>query len=71
MSKCTDEFKLKVVKYCLERNHNKAEIWKYFNIPKNSRIKIWIQKYREHGAEGLIKRQKSSYSVEFKEKMIE
>ena len=71
MSKYTDKFKLKVVKYCLEGNHSQAEAEKYFNISKNSRIKIWIQKYREHGAEGLIKRQKSSYSGEFKEKVIE
>ena len=71
MSKYSDEFKLKVVQYCLEEHHSHSEAEKYFNIPKNSRIKIWIQKYREHGVEGLIKQQKSSYSGNFKQNVLE
>ena len=71
MSKYSDEFKLKVVQYCLEEHHSYSEAEKYFNIPKNSRIKIWIQKYREHGVEGLIKKQKSSYSGNFKQNVVE
>ena len=71
MSKYTNEFKLKVVKYCLEENHSQREAEKYFNIPKNSRIKIWLQKYRKHGVEGLIKQQKSSYSGDFKKNVVE
>lgn len=71
MSKYSNEFKLKVVKYCLEENHSQSEAEKRFNIPKNSRIKIWVQKYREHGAEGLTKQQKSSYSGEFKQNVVE
>ena len=34
MSKYTEEFKLKVVKYCLEENHSRSEAEKYFSIPK-------------------------------------
>ena len=71
MSKYSNEFKLKVVKYCLEENHSQSEAEKHFNMPKNSRIKIWVQKYREHGVEGLIKQQKSSYSGEFKQNVVE
>ena len=71
MSKYSNEFKLRVIKYCLEENHSQKDAERYFNIPKNSRIKIWIQKYREHGIEGLIKHQKSSYSGKFKQNVIE
>ena len=31
----------------------------------------WIRKYKEHGVEGLFKQQKSSYSGEFKQNVIE
>ena len=71
MSKYTEEFKLKVVKYCLEGNHSQKEAEKYFSIPKKSRIKIWIRKYQEHGIEGLVKKQKSSYSGKYKEYVVE
>ena len=71
MSKYSNDFKLKVVKYCLEENHSQSEAERFFNIPKNSRIKIWIQKYREHGVEGLTKHQKSSYSGDFKQSVVE
>ena len=71
MSKYTEEFKLKVVKYCLEENHSQSEAEKYFSIPKKSRIKIWIRKYQEHGVEGLVKKQKSSYSGEYKKCVVE
>ena len=71
MSKYTNEFKLKVVKYCLEENHSQGEAEKQFNIPQRSRIPIWIQKYKEHGVEGLIKQQKSSYSGDFKKNVVE
>ncbi|MBP5426284.1 MAG: transposase [Clostridiales bacterium] len=71
MSKYTEEFKLKVVKYCLEENHSRPEAEKYFSIPKKSGIKMWIRKYQEHGIEGLVKKQKSSYRGEFKQNVVE
>ena len=55
MSKYTEEFKLKVVKYCLEGNHSQKEAEKYFSIPKKSGIKMWIRKYQKHGIERLVK----------------
>ena len=36
MSKYTNEFKLKVVKYCLEENHSQGEAEKYFNRLTNA-----------------------------------
>ncbi len=71
MSKYSNEFKLKVIKYCLEENHSQSEAEKFFSIPQKSRIKIWLQRYKEHGIEGLIKHQKSSYSGEFKKNVVE
>ena len=70
MEKYSNEFKLRVIKYCLEENHSYGDAERYFNIPKGSRIKIWIQKYKELGVEGLMKQQKSSYSGEFKENVV-
>ena len=71
MSKYTKEFKLKVVKHCLEENHSRTEAEKNFSIPKKSGIKIWIRKYEEHGIEGLVKKQKSSYSGKYKKYVVE
>ena len=71
MSKYTEEFKLKVVKYCLEENYSQKEAEKNFSIPKKSGIKIWIRKYQEHGIEGLVKKQKSSYSGKYKKYVVE
>lgn len=71
MTKYSSELKLKVVKYCLEENHSRPEAEKYFSIPKKSGIKIWIRKYQEHGIEGLVKKQKSSYSGKYKKYVVE
>lgn len=71
MSKYSDEFKLKVVKYCIEEKHSRSGAAKEFNIPSSTIVKEWIKKYKEHGVKGLIKQQKSSYSGEFKQNVIE
>ncbi len=71
MSKYSDEFKLQVVKYCIEGKHSRNGTAKEFNIPSSTIVKEWIKKYKEHGVEGLIKQQKSSYSGEFKQSVIE
>lgn len=71
MSKYSNEFKLEVVKYCIEEKHSRNGAAKKFNIPSSTIIKEWIKKYKEHGTEGLIKQQKSSYSGEFKQNVIE
>ena len=71
MSKYSSEFKLEVVKYCIDKNHSSYDAAKYFNMPNPSPIKRWIGKFKEHGYEGLMKNQKSSYSGEFKQNVIE
>ncbi len=71
MSKYSNEFKLEVVKYCIEEKHSRNDAAKKFNIPSSTIIKEWIRKYKEHGVEGLIKQQKCSYSGEFKQNVIE
>lgn len=71
MSKYTSEFKLQVVKYCIDGHHSKYDAAKEFNIPSPTPIKEWIRKYKEHGIEGLIKQQKSSYSGKFRQNVVE
>lgn len=71
MSKYSNEFKLEVVKYYLEGHHSRSGTAKKFGMPSSTPLKEWIKKYQEHGPEGLIKQQKSSYSGEFKQSVIE
>ena len=71
MSKYSDEFKLKVVQYCLEGHHGFIETAKYFNIPSKNSVQTWVRKYQKYGSKGLIKNFISSYSGEFKQYVIE
>ena len=71
MSKYSSEFKLKAVKYYLDGKHSRCGTAKKFGIPSSTLLKEWIKKYQEHGPEGLIKQQKSSYTGEFKQYVVE
>ena len=71
MSKYSNEFKLEVVKYCIEENHAFNDAARKFKIPSKTPIKEWVRKYKKHGPEGLIKHQKSSYDGEFKQYVVE
>ena len=71
MSKYSKEFKLEVVKYCVEKHHSSYDAAREFSIPSPTPIKQWIRKYKEHGIEGLVKQEKSSYSGEFKQSVVE
>ena len=71
MSKYSDEFKIQVVRYCIEGRNSRSGAAKVFNIPSSTIVKEWLKNYKEHGIEGLIKQQKYSYSGEFKENVIE
>ena len=71
MSKYSNEFKLKVVKYCIEKYHSSYEAAKEFNIPSPTPIKHWIRKYKEHGENGIIKNQKFSYDGKYKQNVVE
>lgn len=71
MSKYSEEFKLKVVNYYLNNNYGWEYVAKQFNIPGWTTVRKWVRKYEEHGAKGLIKNQKTSYSGEFKQNVVE
>lgn len=71
MSKYSNEFKLEVVKYCIEGHHGFKSTADYFNIPTKITVQKWCRRYQEHGPKGLLKNSKSSYSGEFKQNVIE
>ena len=71
MSKYSSEFKLKVVKYYLEEHHGFIETAKHFKIASKGSVKSWVRKYEKHGAKGLMKNFKASYSGEFKQSVVE
>ena len=71
MSKYSNEFKLQIIKYYLEENHSYLECCKKFNIPSKTQIKVWVKKYKQHGPDGLIKHQNSSYDGGFKQYVVE
>ena len=71
MSKYSEEFKLKVVNYYLNNHYGWEYVAKQFDIPAWTTVRKWVRKYEEHGAKGLIKNQKASYSGEFKQNVVE
>ena len=70
MSKYTNEFKLKVIKYYKE-GHGFVSTARYFNIPAMATVQKWVRKYDANGYQGLIKNIKTSYSGEFKQSVVE
>lgn len=71
MSKYSNEFKLKVVQYHNEQKLGIESTAKYFNIPSVQTVRKWVKRYQEHGPKGLLKNNKSSYSGEFKQNVVE
>ncbi len=71
MSKYSLEFKLEVVKYCLEENHSFWEAARKFNMNDKTNVKYWCRKYMTHGIEGLKKNAVSSYDGNFKKYVVE
>ena len=71
MSKYSNEFKLEVVKYCVEEHHGYLDAAKHFNIPSETTILYWVRKYKEKGVEGLLNDKRSLYSGEFKQNVVE
>ena len=70
MSKYSNEFKLKVVNYCLENNVGYRRAANYFNIPSKTLVERWVQKYKKHGPAGLFKNPTTIYSGDFKINVI-
>ena len=71
MAKYSNEFKLEVVIYYLNNNFGWEYVAKKFNIPSFTTVKKWVRKYQEHGPKGLMRNQKTSYSGEFKQNVVE
>ena len=71
MSKYSEEFKFKVVNYYMHNNYSWEYVSKQFNIPSCTTVRKWVRKYQEHGEKGLRRNQKTSYSGEFKQNVVE
>lgn len=70
MSKYSSEFKLDVVKYCIEDHHSYLDATRYFNIPSATLVQEWIKKYRMHGLNGLV-HNVQKYDGNFKKNVVE
>ena len=70
MSKYSNEFKLEVVKYCVEGHHGYSDAAKHFNMKQDHTVLKWVRKYQEHGVKGLIKNN-IKYDGKFKQEVVE
>ena len=71
MSKYSNEFKLKVIQYYDEQKLCIESTAKHFNIPSVQTVRKWVKRYQKHGAQGLLKNFKTSYSGDFKQNVVE
>ena len=69
MSKYSNEFKLKVINYCVNEHHGYADAEKHFGVNHES-LRKWIKKYQEHGTVGLIKNDIVEYIDYYNNKRI-
>ena len=70
-TKYSNELKLEVVKYCIEKKHSYLETSKHFNITSTTCIMKWVRKYKKHGEKGLLNSEYESHSGYFKQHVIE
>ena len=70
MSKYSSEFKLKIVKYCINERLGHAYVAKLFGV-NHETLRKWIKKYQKFGPSGLIKNTNQSYSGDFKVAVVE
>lgn len=70
MGRYPDEVKLAVIKYCVDESHSINEAMKKFNIPTSSTVRDWVNKYKEHGLNGIHKNPSSFYTGEFKMEVL-
>ncbi len=70
MSKYSNEFKLKVVEYCINKHHSYSDTAKHFNIKGKYTVLKWVRKYQEHGVQGLVRNNKK-YDGKFKVNVVE
>ena len=70
MSKYSSKFKLRVVKYYIDNNVGYRITADHFGIAY-SLVLRWVRRYNKNGYTGLIRNLKSSYSGDFKQKVVE
>ena len=68
MKKYTIEFKLKLIKECIEGNHATTEIAPKYGVAE-IHLRRWVKLYKLHGIEGLEHKCKK-YDRKFKEKVL-
>ena len=71
MSKYSNEFKLEVIKYCIEEHHGYSSTAKYFNISSLETVRRWCKHYEIHGVVGIVKNKNNKYDGKFKQKVVE
>ena len=72
MQKYSEEFKLQVIKYCIEGNHGHKAAAKYFSISSRETVRGWIKRYQRFGLDGLKPKNASfRYDGKFKQNVIE
>ena len=69
MAKYSDEFKLEVVFYCLDRR-SFCETARHFNLDRSIVIR-WVKLYQTHGIDSLRRKcSKAVYTVDFKQAAV-
>mgnify|MGYP002514867004 CR=1 FL=1 len=72
MAKYNFDFKKKVVMSYLNGEGGYSYLANKYNIPAKSKVKLWIDNYKEFGDEGLLRsRQTKKYSFEYKLHVVE
>ena len=70
MSKYSNEFKLKVIEYCINKHHSYSDTAKHFSIKGKYTVLKWVRKYQEHGIQGLVRNNKK-YDGKFEVNVVE
>ena len=72
MAKYNFDFKKKVVMSYLNGEGGYSYLANKYNIPAKSKVKLWIDNYKEFGDEGLLRsRQTKKYSFEYNLHVVE
>lgn len=67
MVKYSDEFKVKVVLEYFDGRLGFTNLAKKYDVKSKTQIRNWVNAYKKHGVEGLIKKKTNEvYSVQFK-----
>ena len=68
----TPELREKIAKEYLAGNISSIELARKYNIPSDTTVRVWAQKYNEHGISAFIKGRRSAhYSSVFKTMCVE